>query len=159
MEAQENPEKIVQEKSRDTTNSDVHLNNLEEENEIIINNKKRIIIFIILFIIATLSSLDGGIVPQQNENIKKDFGGDNEDKVGLFGSIDYIGRVVGSIIYTLIMGRMNRKIILVITLIFKSITLIIPLIVKNNYEINLIARALSGLSQVFYPIYLPVWCD
>ena len=159
MEAQENPEKIDQEKSRDTTNSDVHLNNLEEENEIIINNKKRIIIFIILFIIATLSSLDGGIVPQQNENIKKDFGGDNEDKVGLFGSIDYIGRVVGSIIYTLIMGRMNRKIILVITLIFKSITLIIPLIVKNNYEINLIARALSGLSQVFYPIYLPVWCD
>ena len=159
MEAQENPEKIDQEKSRDTTNSDVHLNNFEEENEIIINNKKRIIIFIILFIIATLSSLDGGIVPQQNENIKKDFGGDNEDKVGLFGSIDYIGRVVGSIIYTLIMGRMNRKIILVITLIFKSITLIIPLIVKNNYEINLIARALSGLSQVFYPIYLPVWCD
>ena len=120
MEAQENPEKIDQEKSRDTTNSDVHLNNLEEENEIIINNKKRIIIFIILFIIATLSSLDGGIVPQQNENIKKDFGGDNEDKVGLFGSIDYIGRVVGSIIYTLIMGRMNRKIILVITLIFRS---------------------------------------
>ena len=129
------------------------------DSDIIIDNKKRNIIFIVLSIIATLSSLDGGIIPQQNETIKKDFGGENEDKVGLFGSIDYIGRVVGSIIYTIIMGRINRKQILVVTLIFKSITLIIPIFVKNNYEINLIARALSGISQVFYPIYLPVWCD
>ena len=57
------------------------------------------------------------------------------------------------------MGRMNRKIILVVSLIFKSKTLMIPFIINTNYEINLIARALSGLSQVFYPIYLPVWCD
>ena len=52
------------------------------------------------------------------------------------------------------MGKMNRKIILVFSLIFKSIALIIPFIINTNYEINLIARALSGLSQVFYPIYL-----
>ena len=52
------------------------------------------------------------------------------------------------------MGRMNRKIILVVSLIFKSKTLMIPFIINTNYEINLIARALSGLSQVFYPIYL-----
>ena len=159
METKENDEKINSEKSRDTSNSNAHLIIFDEENEIIINNTKRNIIFIILSIIATLSSLDGGIIPQQNENIKKDFGGDNEEKVGLFGSIDYIGRVIGSIIYIIIMGRMNRKIILVVSLIFKSITLIIPFIINTNYEINLIARALSGLSQVFYPIYLPVWCD
>ena len=144
---------------RDTTDSNFNLIHFDVDSDIIIDNKKRNIIFIVLSIIATLSSLDGGIIPQQNETIKKDFGGENEDKVGLFGSIDYIGRVVGSIIYTIIMGRINRKQILVVTLIFKSITLIIPIFVKNNYEINLIARALSGISQVFYPIYLPVWCD
>ena len=77
-----------------------------------------------LSIIATVSSLDGGIIPQQNEVIKSDFGSNNEERVGLFGSIDYIGRVVGSIIYTLIMGRMNRKIILVVTLIFSPSDLI-----------------------------------
>ena len=144
---------------RDTIDSNFNLIHFDVDSDIIIDNKKRNIIFIVLSIIATLSSLDGGIIPQQNETIKKDFGGENEDKVGLFGSIDYIGRVVGSIIYTIIMGRINRKQILVVTLIFKSITLIIPIFVKNNYEINLIARALSGISQVFYPIYLPVWCD
>ena len=143
---------------RDTTDSNTQLIHFDEENEFDISDKKRNIIFIILSIIATLSSLDGGIIPQQNETIKKDFESDDEERVGLFGSIDYIGRVFGSFIFTLIMGRMNRKMILVVTLLFKSVTMIIPIISKQYY-INLIARCLSGISQVFYPIYLPVWCD
>ena len=146
--------------SRDTSDSNLHLIQFDDEKDIInIDDKKRNIIFVVLSIIATVSSLDGGIIPQQNEIIKSDFGGNNEERVGLFGSIDYIGRVVGSIIFTLIMGRVNRKMILVVTLIFKAITLIIPILADNNYIINLVARALSGISQVFYPIYLPVWCD
>ena len=146
--------------SRDTSDSNLHLIQFDDEKDIInIDDKKRIIIFVVLSVIATVSSLDGGIIPQQNEIIKSDFGGNNEERVGLFGSIDYIGRVVGSIIFTLIMGRVNRKMILVVTLIFKAITLIIPILADNNYIINLVARALSGISQVFYPIYLPVWCD
>ena len=146
--------------SRDTSDSNLHLIQFDDEKDIInIDDKKRIIIFVVLSVIATVSSLDGGIIPQQNEIIKSDFGGNNEERVGLFGSIDYIGRVVGSIIFTLIMGRVNRKMILVVTLFFKAITLIIPIFADNNYIINLVARALSGISQVFYPIYLPVWCD
>jgi len=143
---------------RDTTDSNVQLIHFDEDNEFSISDKKRNTIFIILSIIATISSLDGGIIPQQNETIKKDFESDNEERVGLFGSIDYIGRVFGSFVFTLIMGRMNRKMILVVTLLFKSVTMIIPIISKQYY-INLIARCLSGISQVFYPIYLPVWCD
>ena len=145
---------------RDTTDSKTPLIVFDEEdNSFLIDDKKRNIIFIVLVAIATLSSLDGGIIPQQNEEIKKDFGGEDEKKVGLFGSIDYVGRVIGSIIFTLIMSKMNRKYMLVITLIFKAITLVIPIIDYNNYILNLIVRALSGISQVFYPTYLPVWCD
>ena len=143
---------------RETIDTNTQLIHFDEDNPFSIDNKKRIIIFIILSIVSALSSLDGGIIPQQNEAIKKDFGGDGEERVGLFGSIDYIGRVFGSFIFTFIMGRMNRKMILVVTLFFKTLTLIIPIITRN-YEINLVARCLSGLSQVFYPIYLPVWCD
>ena len=143
---------------RDTTDSNTQLIQFEEDNPFNINNKKRITIFIVLSIIAALSSMDGGIIPQQNEIIKADFGSEGEERVGLFGSIDYIGRVFGSFIYTFIMGRMNRKLILIVSLFFKTLTLAIPIITKN-YEINIVARCLSGLSQVFYPIYLPVWCD
>ena len=139
-------------------------NSNRKSNIIEINGKKRFTIFLTLFMIATISSCDGGIIPQQNDNIKQEFGGDGEERVGLFGSIDYIGRIFGAVIFTIIMGRMNRKMLLIITLIFKSITLVVPLFTykmdpDTNYLINNIARGLSGISQVFYPTYLPVWCD
>ena len=104
---------------RETVDSNSHLIQFEEDNPFNINNKKRITIFIMLSIISTLSSLDGGIIPQQNEIIKADFGDEGEERVGLFGSIDYIGRVFGSFIYTFIMGRMNRKLILIVSLFLK----------------------------------------
>ena len=140
------------------TNTQDNLVEKDTNNLINIDNYKRMIIFICLVCVAILSSCDGGIVPQQNSQIKTDFGGEGENKVGLFGSIDYIGRVVGALIFTMIMGRMNRKMMLVITLIFKALTLFVPLVSKE-YIINTVARCLSGISQVFYPTYLPVWCD
>ena len=163
----EDDSKII--KDRETISSNILL---EKEGTIDIDNKKRFAIFIILYIIAIFSGCDGGIIPQQNSIIQNEFGGDGEIRVGLFGSIDYIGRIVGSIIFTIIMGKANRKLLLISTLLFKSLTLFMPIItykifdknksskdVDNDYYINIISRCLSGLSQVFYLIYLPVWCD
>ena len=149
-------EKILEKEDKEENNN----NNSYIE----IDSKKRFTIFLTLFMIATFSSCDGGIVPQQNSTIQKEFGGDGEKRVGLFGSVDYIGRIFGAVVFTIIMGRMNRKMLLVYTLIFKTITLFIPLFTykadpDTNYLINNIARGLSGISQVFYPTYLPVWCD
>ena len=100
-----------------------------------INEHKRLIIFITLVLVGTLSSCDGGIIPQQNKNLIEDFGGGEEVRAGLFGSIDYIGRVVGAIIFTSIMSKYNRKMMLVITLIFKALTLFAPLIKIKNCDI------------------------
>ena len=131
---------------------------IQKKGEIEIDDTKRTIIFIVLVLIATLSSCDGGIIPQQNSKIKDDFDKGGEQAVGLFGSIDFIGRVVGALIFTVIMGKMNRKKLIISTLIFKALTLFVPLLFTNVF-INDIARCLSGLSQVFYPTYFPVWCD
>ena len=134
-------------------------NNLNDSVIITINNKARNTIYICLALIGAFSSCDGGIIPQQNSYIKKDFGNEDDNAlVGLFGSVDYIGRVVGALIFSFILGKMNRKLILFLTLILKAITLLIPLIFKGGI-INIILRAISGISQVFYTSYLPVWCD
>ena len=122
-----------------------------------INNKARTTIYICLIFVSTFSSCDGGIIPQQTQNIKTNFG-KGDSLVGFFGSVDYIGRVIGAIIFAIIMGKMNRKILLVLTLIFKALTLFVPLFTDNPF-INIISRGLSGISQVFYTTYLPVWCD
>ena len=124
-----------------------------------INNKVRTTIYICLVLISAFSSCDGGIIPQQNSNIQKDFGQENDNSlVGFFGSVDYIGRVFGAIIFSFILGKMNRKIILFLTLILKAITLFIA-IPFGGSTINIIFRGISGISQVFYTSYLPVWCD
>lgn len=147
-------------------NNKESLNDLEDETskefvgeKIQIDDKARLIIYICLVAINTFSSCDGGIIPQQIENIKEDFGNKNEDSlVGFFGSSDYLGRVLGGLIFSIIMGKYNRKMLLVATLLFKAFTLIIAFFTKNS-AINIIARCLSGISQVFYTTYLPVWCD
>ena len=136
--------------------------NLMTESDIIeLSDSKRNIIFIVLVIVSILSSCDGGIIPQQNSGIKLHFNkkyDESEKRVGLFGSIDYIGRIVGSLIFIIIMGKMNRKMMLIVTLLFKAVTLFVPFF-YYGYYINAVARCLSGISQVFYPTYLPVWCD
>jgi len=135
-----------------------------------INNKTRTTIYIVIVLIITFSSCDGGIIPGQTKGIKLDFEGRNDpedspdllkikdSKVGFFGSSDYIGRVFGALLFTVIMGKYNRKMLLVFTLIFKALTLLVALVTCNFY-VNVIARILSGISQVFFTTYFPVWSD
>ena len=80
-----------------------------EQNEIIINDKVRSSLFILLCIEYCISSSDGGIVPQQNKNLQKDFHDDGDSKVGLFGSIDYIGRILGALVMSVLINRLDRK--------------------------------------------------
>ena len=138
-------------------NDDENLNDIQQE-IIHIDNGARITIYICLVFVSGFSACDGGILPQQVDNIQKDFGSNSASTVGLFGSIDYIGRVVGALFFAAIMGKMNRKMLLVGTLIFKALTLLIALVTPNK-TVNIICRCLSGISQVFYTTYLPVWCD
>ena len=144
--------------------NDLLLDNEEEGQEtpadiIIISDNSRSIIFICLILISLFSACDGGIIPQQTESLKKDFGeNDKNSIVGLFSSVDYLGRVVGGFIFAMILGKINRKMLFVFTLLFKAVTLLIALLTKDKI-INIIARGFSGISQVFYTTYFPVWCD
>ena len=158
-----NSDKKIEEEEKKEINNEINSdeNNIDESEPVIItiNNKARNTIYICLVLISAFSSCDGGIIPQQNSYIKRDFGNEDDNSlVGFFGSVDYIGRVVGALIFSFILGKMNRKLILFLTLILKAITLLISLIFKGGI-INIIFRGISGISQVFYTSYLPVWCD
>ena len=123
-----------------------------------ISKKKRWSIFLyLIFVISIISNFDNGIVPAATEKIKDDLN-KNDSYFGFLGSCDYIGRIISSIIYLNIINKINRKILLSESLIFKSLTLILCF-VSNNYYFIAVMRGLNGISQVFYTIYLPIWCD
>ena len=120
----------------------------------------RWIIFITLAAISTLSNLDGGIIPAATNEMQTDMD-IGPAEIGVFGSIDYLGRIIGSLIFVAIINTVNRRMILIGTLFIKGISLFIPRVpgCDKSYTINLICRGISGFSQVYYTIYLPVWCD
>ena len=128
-----------------------------------INSQTCMKIFISMVCISMFTNLDGGIIPRATDQIKMDVN-IGETEIGYYGSIDYLGRLVGSLIYIIIITKINRLFLLQATLIMKGISLIIPFMCSGAnftllYFLIMICRFLSGLSQVYYTIYLPVWCD
>lgn len=123
-----------------------------------LSRKIRWFIFFTLAVVSIISNIDGGIIPAATETMKKIMKV-GEAEIGLFGSIDYLGRIIGSLIFITIINTVNRRIILIGTLFIKGLSLFMPFFSKENYYLNLSARAISGFSQVYYTIYLPVWCD
>ena len=129
-----------------------------EKEEITINDKARNSIFIILCIEYCISSCDGGIVPQQNKHLQHDFEDNGDSRVGLFGSIDYIGRIFGAVVMSLLINRIDRKLFLAGSCFLKSITLIISLFYEKYY-LNLLTRLLSGIPQTLLTSYGTIWTD
>lgn len=123
-----------------------------------LSRKVRWFIFFALAFISTFSNLDGGIIPAATETMKEIMKV-GEAEIGLFGSMDYLGRIIGSLVFITLINTVNRRFILIGTLFIKGLSLFIPFFSKYNYYLNLSARAISGFSQVYYTIYLPVWCD
>lgn len=130
---------------KSTIISQMEKENAEIEDEIAINDNLRNILFYLFCIIYCISSVDGGIIPQQNKNIQKDFGDEyGESRVGLFGSIDYIGRIIGAIVMSALINKFDRRILYSLSCFFKAINCFIPLFTKNYYA-NIFARLLSGI--------------
>ena len=129
-----------------------------EQNEITINDKVRSSLFILLCIEYCISSSDGGIVPQQNKNLQKDFHDDGDSKVGLFGSIDYIGRILGALVMSVLINRLDRKLFMSGCCLIKGILLVISLF-TGNYAINLLTRLLTGIPQTLLTSYGTLWTD
>ena len=114
-------------------------------------------LYIVMVIIAIFSSVDGGVIPAATEEIRKALGLNDTD-LGTFGSVDFVGRCIGSILFMWVINKINRKYLMVFCLILKALTLFLFLITKDVLTLNL-SRGLSGLCQVYFTIYPPVWCD
>ena len=146
-------------KIKSMTISTLENENPELNNDITINDKLRNLLFYLLCIEYCISSCDGGIIPQQNKKMQKDFNDeDGESRVGLYGSIDYIGRIIGAAIMSVLINKLDRRIYFSGCCFFKAFCCIVSLFTKNYY-VNIIARLLSGLPQILLTGYGTIWAD
>ena len=150
-------------KGEDTTgeNSNLLLSSRQIESiksvSFVINRNIRWLLFIIFIIINLLMNFDHGTIPAATEQIRLYMALSNS-KLGLFGSLVFIGVIIGSLVSMTIINTFNRKYILMICLILCGISLFIFTITKN-YTLLCIDRVIIGSFQAFISIYLPLWCD
>ena len=121
-------------------------------------NLKIVKMFLLVQFFANLFiNIDMGILPAGSTIIKEELKIDNI-KFGFLGSIVYLGQTIGSALATGVLQCCNPKIVLSICLFINIITLII-FTLTDIYIVLVLCRGCTGLFQVFFCIYFPVWSD
>lgn len=98
-----------------------------------------------------------GILPAGSTKIKAELNIENT-LFGFLGSVVYLGQTLGSVLATGILQTCNAKHILG-TCLFLNIGTLILFTLTNWYIILVLCRMCTGLFQVFFCIYFPVWAD
>ena len=102
-------------------------------------------------------NIDMGILPAGSTKIKEELGLDNT-QFGALGSVVYLGQTIGSALATFVLQTFNPKLILGLCL-FLNIGTLILFTFTDIYAVLVVCRMCTGLFQVFFCIYFPVWAD
>ena len=102
-------------------------------------------------------NIDMGILPACTVKIKDELGLDNT-WFGFLGSAVYGGQVIGSAIASMVLHKCNPKLFLSICLFMNIITLFV-FTLTDTYIVLAFCRMCTGLFQVSFAIYMPVWAD
>ena len=102
------------------------------------------IIFTLLYVILMFNV---GIFTAAITQIKKDLSLE-DNQYGLLGSYNGGGKIIGTLIFLLIVNKYNRKYILIIPLFISSISIYLFTIFENRYILYLL-RGINEICQVF----------
>jgi len=149
--------------NRDNSPTDLSADNPVSPNALVssqkVSNKDHIlkIIYAVACFANLVINLDHGILPACTQEIKRDLKID-EFKLGLLGSVVYIGLMLGSITSGPLLQTYSSKKIIAFSTLGNIISLFIfPM--TENFFLLCLSRGLVGFFQVFAVIYFPVWVD
>ena len=127
-----------------------------QRNTLALPQSTRWFIYFLFLISNILISFDHGSIPASTKQLHKLVKSDQA--IGLFGSLVFIGNIIGSCISFYLINKISRKILIFISLFFFGFCLITFTIFKQIYFL-FINRILCGIFQSFITIYLPIWCN
>ena len=110
-----------------------------------------------LFLANLFFNVDMGILPAGSTAIKKDFKLDNA-QFGSLGSVVYFGQTLGSALSSVVLRSCNPKYVLIVCITLNIISLIV-FTLTDIFPILMVCRMLTGVFQIFFGIYQPVWAD
>ena len=141
-------QKIVEEKDNVDLNQPV---------KITLSRKVRWFLFSILIYLTLVMDLDQGILSSTTDSISKDLEL-NSNELGGLGSMVFLGKSLGCLLFFTLINQLNRKYMLLINTVFLIFSLILTTQTKKLMLLY-ISRIIAGLTQSYLSIYLPVWTD
>ena len=118
------------------------------------------IIWTLLFIISLIHGLmciSQGILSSCVRQIRHELDLSYEE-YSLFGTMNGLGSLIGSFIFTLIINYVSHKYLICIMLIINSLAHF-AFYFKLKYYFLLLSRFIAGFASVFCYIYFPMWVD
>ena len=115
------------------------------------------ILMSVISIIHGLMCISQGILSSCVTEIKKEFELSDE-KYGMFGTVNGLGSLIGSLIFTLVIENINHKNLITTMLIINCLCHFV-FYFKLSYFSLLMSRFISGFASVFCYIYFPIWVD
>ena len=129
---------------------------IDPENLIELSPRGRNIVFVLYLISNILISMDHGSIPASINELRQLTTYDQS--IGLFGSLVYLGNIIGSMIFFQLINIYNRKYLLLISLLGNTICLFTFALI-SNIPFLFFNRIVVGILQSYITIYMPVWCN
>lgn len=130
---------------------------LNESLGIPLDRKTRFLLFFLLTGTNILINMDHGTIPAASNEIKSDLN-ITDTTLGTFGSLVYLGSFVGALVLMKLIDIINRKILVVASVIINAA--LIFSFTQVKFIIFLFAnRILVGIMQAVVTVYYPVWVD
>ena len=145
---------------------DIKPKKLTSENEILntepplpitLSRKMRWMVYFLLMYIATCMELDQGILSSATDALSKDLEL-NDNELGGLGSMIFLGKALGCVIFFTLINKLNRKYMLLVTSFLTILSLILTTQTKNLVLLYL-CRIIIGIAQCYVGVYSPVWAD
>lgn len=132
------------------------MQNNDNQEKIKLSNTSRWIVYTLFLTSNALISMDHGSIPASTEQLRSVISYDQG--IGLFGSLVYVGNIIGSIFIFKIINTYNRKTLLMISLLINAACLF-TFVVIDNLIFMFLNRVVVGIFQAYLTIYMPVWCN
>ena len=133
------------------------INDINKPPKIILSKKKIWILMILISLNHAFLYISPGILSSCITQIKFEMKLSDE-AFGLFGTINGFGSLLGSVIFTLIIEKVNHKKLIVSVLLINCFCHF-AFYLKLSYIILLISRFVSGFVTIFCFTYFPMWVD
>ena len=101
--------------------------------------------------------IDIGVIAISPNQISHNLGIDTS-QVGLISSAIYMGNVAGTLIGPFLYAKLRAKHVIVVASIVNAI-FVSAFLLTSNFWILFGTRIVTGIAQVMFVIYFPVWID